>query len=44
MVASCWLFLNNLYYDAQIHEPQKILRETYEYCTTAVIRNAGPHC
>jgi len=22
MVASCWLFLNNLYYDARIHEHQ----------------------
>jgi len=22
MVTSCWLFLNNLYYDAQIHEHQ----------------------
>ena len=25
MVASCWLFLSNLYYDARIHEHQVYL-------------------
>jgi hypothetical protein len=37
MVASCWLFLNNLYYDARIHEHQvpltALLREVPFLCT-----------
>jgi hypothetical protein len=29
MVVSCWLFLNNLYYDARIHEHQS-MKNRYE--------------
>jgi hypothetical protein len=29
MVTSCWLFLNDLYYDARIQEHKKMTAEEY---------------